>query len=109
MQTAFDLSPFGSGEDPRQQIVGKYPLNARVIAVYGESDPLVKKGEIGVALTLLQFICAEATQAMSQFNIRRANAAIRSEHLVVGGGEGVALKRRLTEEGLRSFQAFLFI
>src|SRR5208283_5854070 len=43
----FDPAPFGSRNDPREDVEGKYLLQARLLAINVESDAHLQQGTLG--------------------------------------------------------------
>ena len=58
----FDLRPFVSGNDSRNQIVGEDALGAFFAAVHREGDAFLEEREIGGLLAFAQFFGSQAEQ-----------------------------------------------
>ena len=78
------LCPFVRGNDARQQIVGEDALGAFFVAVDGEGDAFMQKGEVGGLLAAAQLFGSELEQRALHGLVMRTRDIVRAEHLVVG-------------------------
>ena len=98
-QPALDGLPLAGGDDARQQVVGEDAFGAARVAVDGEGDALVQKGEVGGLLARFQLGGRQFEKPPVEQFVLRPGEAVRCEHLVVGvvqliGGEGRGQRRR---------------
>jgi hypothetical protein len=66
------------------QVVGKDALGAARVAVDGEGDALVQKGDVGGLLAHGQFRRRQFQQSLIERIILRARASVWLEHLIIG-------------------------
>jgi len=81
-QASFDHAPLGLRDHARDQVEGKDPLDALVVAVDGETDPLVSERGVDRGAPLVELRRRQRREQIVQRLIVRARLAGSPEHLV---------------------------
>ena len=90
-QPALEPVPLPAGDHPRNQVEREDPLDALVLAVDREADPLVHERQLDRVPPLLELLEAEPAELLRESPIVRPRGPGRLEHLVVEGAWVVRL------------------
>lgn len=99
LQAPLHARPLGGRDDARHQVEGEDPLDALLVAVHGEADPLGQERRVGDAAALLEAGGGEAGELPVQRAVVLARRPVALDHLVeeragiVAGGERPLCRR----------------
>jgi hypothetical protein len=99
-QSRLESGPLVGGDHPRAEIEGKGPLRARFVAVDGEGDALVAKGQVGEGAAAAELDGRERPDALDDVGIVQAGGAIGLEDLVEEALGVVVAEHRPSSAGL---------
>jgi hypothetical protein len=92
-KAAFDMLPFGIGDDARNQVEGEKALGAPAVTIDGEGDALNQEREVGKLAALFKMTGRESGEFLNQLGISQTRLAGGREHLVVKAPSIVALEQ----------------
>ena len=99
-QSRLEPGPLVGGDHPRAEIQGKRPLRARFVAVHGEGDALVAKGQVGEGAAAAELDGRERPDALDDVGIVQAGRAVGLEDLVEEALGVVVAEHRPSSAGL---------